>query len=98
MAQARLWEEYLFTVHNAVAVSPWKGKRGLQLLDVLVKPDRSIRWPGSRPVIHKIGSFFSVREVGNEDEFFVCLEKAVQNADEDEPSGEYPIALVGGVH
>ncbi|CAM6043127.1 unnamed protein product, partial [Sphagnum compactum] len=63
MAPARTWEKYLFTKHTAVAVSPWKGRRGLQLLDVLIKQDTGLQLPGRRPVIRKIGTFFNLREV-----------------------------------
>jgi len=77
MAPAGTWEKYLFTTHTALAVSPWKGRRGLQLLDVLIKQDTGLQLPGRPPVIHKIGTFFNLREVGDDGDVFDRLKKAV---------------------
>jgi hypothetical protein len=52
----------MFTEHTALAVTPWKGTRALQLLDVLVKQGHSFHFPGSAPVITKIGTFFSLHK------------------------------------
>jgi hypothetical protein len=104
MAPARTWEEYLFTKHAALAVSPWKGRRGLQLLDVLIKRDTGLQLPGRPPVIHKIGTFFNLREVGDDgddlelEEVFDRLKKAVlkysttrDSADEISDDEEEPV-------
>jgi len=104
MAPARTWEEYLFTKHTALAVSPWKGRRGLQLLDVLIKQDTGLHLPGRPPVIHKIGTFFNLRKVGDEgddlelEDVFDRLKKAVlkystTRDSDDEISDEEDITL-----
>jgi hypothetical protein len=81
-------------------VSPWKGRRGLQLLDVLIKKDTGLQLPGRRPVIHKIGTFFNLREVADDgdhlerEDVFDRLNKAVlkystTRDSDDEISGKY---------
>lgn len=51
---ARTWEEYLFSEHHAVAVSPWKR---LELFDLMVRRNDHFFKTGQAG-LNQIGSFF----------------------------------------